>query len=460
MLSRLTEERGFTIVEVMVAVVILMTGILGTLAMLDTASKRTRTSDDRQKATSLAREIVESAKGVPYREVSPSTIVARLREDASIAGSSGSPWRVEREGTPFSIEAEVCWLDERADGLGSRAAGGFCTGTAAGAAADNNPVDFKRVTVTVSWNNGAGRGSVRQATLITGRGGGDDAPAVQSIRMSNPLASPITSLTITSAQFAVTTVASAAAVVWMVDGSQNGSAAGSGRNWSFTWQLPVDGTYLVGAQSMESSGRLGDQSSVTVVVNRSIPAAPGTFVAGRNKGAVEAEWAASRERDVIGYRVYRQSNGTATVACALTTETACVDSAAPASGAGVLDYWVLAVERVDGVEREGTASARVDVNGQNRPPHAPTALTLSKDAQGQTVLNWQAPSVADTDAGDYISSYRIYRDGTDIAHRLLTVGGTELTAIDENAGGGSHQYWITSVDTHLTESTALGPVSG
>ena len=459
-MSRLTQERGFTIVETMVAVVILLTGILGTLTLLDTANKRTRTADDRQKATAVAREVVEAAKGLPYRDVAPATIVSRLREDASLAGDSGSPWKIQREGTPYTIQTQVCWLDEPADKLGSHAGGGFCDGSGAGAAGDSHPIDFKRVTVTVTWSNPSGKGTVRQSTLIAARGG-EDAPAVQSLRLISPLASPITTPATETAVFAVTTAADAASVVWSVDGTQQGSAGGSGRNWNFTWQLPSeDGTYDVTAQTLEPSGMLGEPNSMTIVLNRFLPVAPEDFVAGRNGSAVEAQWSASRERDVVGYKVYRQANGTATVACPFTTKTSCVDAAAPASAAGVLDYWVVAVERVGSDEREGEPSPRVDVNGQNQLPHAPTALTLSKDAQGQTVLQWQPPAVPDSDGGDYIASYRIYRDGTDVTHRILTVGGTETTAVDERTGGAVHDYWVTSVDTHLAESAPLGPVSG
>lgn len=458
-MSRLGEEHGFTIVEVMVAVVILLTGILGTLAMLDTANRRTRTADDRQKATSVAREVVEAAKSMPYRDVAPGTIVTRLRADASIAGTSASPWRIEREGTAFTVQADVCWVDEPADRLGSRAGGGFCEGSGTGGTIDSNPIDFKRVTVTVSWGNGSGKGSVRQSTLISGRGG-EDAPAVESVRLINPLESPITSSAMTSAQFAVATASNATAVVWSVDGTQQGSASGSGRNWTLIWQLPPDGTYDVAAQTIESTGRLGEPRSMTVVLNRFLPAAPEGFRAGRNGDHVEAEWSASPERDVVGYRVYRQGSGSATLACESVTETSCVDTAAPAATGGVLDYWIVAVERMGSTEREGEASPRADVNGHNRPPNAPSALTLSKDAQGHTVLHWTAPAAPDPDAGDHIASYRIYRDGTDVTHRLAIVGGTETTLVDDSGSGATHQYWVTSVDTHLSESAPLGPVTG
>src|SRR5687768_16376454 len=132
---RLKEQHGFTIVEVMVAVAVLLTGVLGTLAMLDTANKRGRGAADRQKATSLARDIVERAKSLPYAELEPETIVAQLRADSELAGSSASPWRITRDGTTYTVEAEVCWIDEPTDGLGPRGPH-FCAGSGGGGGTD------------------------------------------------------------------------------------------------------------------------------------------------------------------------------------------------------------------------------------------------------------------------------------------------------------------------------------
>src|SRR5688500_556021 len=118
-MRRLTHERGFTIVEMMFAVVVLLVGGLGTVAMLDTANQRSRAAEDRQNATALTRQVVEAAKAISYRDVAPASIVSRLQEDQALAGVSADPWRIERENTTFTVAVEVCWLDEPADGLGS-----------------------------------------------------------------------------------------------------------------------------------------------------------------------------------------------------------------------------------------------------------------------------------------------------------------------------------------------------
>src|SRR6185503_5687364 len=119
---------------------------------LDMANKRSRSASDRQNATAVARQVVEAAKGVPYRDIAPGSMVSTLRQDSAIAGVSGSPWRIERDNTTFTVQLDVCWLDERADGLGSRAPGNFCAGSGNGGTADGNSIDHKRVTVTVSWD--------------------------------------------------------------------------------------------------------------------------------------------------------------------------------------------------------------------------------------------------------------------------------------------------------------------
>jgi prepilin-type N-terminal cleavage/methylation domain-containing protein len=464
-MPRLTEQRGFTIVEVMVAVVVLLTGVLGTLAMLDTANKRGRTASDRQKATSLARDVVERAKGLPYVQVEPSTIVSRLREDPALAGSGGSPWRITRDGTTFTVRAEVCWLDEPADGLGPRGAN-FCPGASPAGGSDSNPIDYKRVTITTSWRNSSGAGSSKQSTLVTARGGDGDAPAIEAPRLTSPASSPITSPMTTSASFAVTTAADASSVVWSVDGSQQGAANGTGRNWNFSWQLPpFDGTYDISVQSFGPSGQSSEPRSTTVIVNRFAPLAPTNYNAGRNSSVVEAEWAANKERDVIGYKVYRSENGgPATLACPLTSETWCVDPSPPpqlGQSGQSLTYWVVAVDRSPAdADRDGAPTAKIEVNISNRPPNPPGNLRVVKDGNGNTELTWVAPGVEDPDSGDRIHSYRIYRDGTAVGNRHNRVDGTETFVVDPRTWDEVHQYWVTAVDTHMQESAPLGPVSG
>jgi prepilin-type N-terminal cleavage/methylation domain-containing protein len=459
-MRRLIQERGFTIVEMMVAASVLLVGALGTLAMLDTANKRSRSANDRQNATAVARQVVEAAKSVPFRDIAPGSIETTLRQDSAITGVSGSPWRIERDNTLYTVQVDVCWLDERADGLGSRAAGNFCPGSGTGGTADGNSIDHKRVTVSVSWDTDAGQGSVRQSTLVSARGG-IDAPGVLSVQLTSPASSPITSQSTTTASFAVTTTQDAAAVIWSVDGAQQDTAVGSHASWTFTWELPQgDGVYDLSAQAFDSAGIGGEVRSTTMVINRYAPQAPENMTAARNNGLIETTWSASRDRDVIGYRVYRQpSGGSAEVVCDFTTETTCIDSSPPARTGQPLEYWVVAIDNdPQGARREGAPSTRVDVNAPNTPPNPPSDLVLAQDADGSLVLRWTPAAVADPD-GDPLDSYTIYRDGTAISDRYDSVLPTETSLVLHDAGS-THSYWISVMDQRLSESTLVGPVTG
>ena len=289
-MRRLNQERGFTIVEMMVAVVVLLVGALGTLAMLDTANKRSRGASDRQNGTAVARQVVEAAKSVPYRDVAPGSIVSTLRQDAAIAGISASPWRIERDNTVFTIQVEVCWLDEPADGLGSRAPGNFCCRLRCrrnGRRQLDRPQARHRRDVVGQRR----RGGQREAgdAGLRARGNRRARRGRRSSWSALP-AAPITDPMATSASFAVTTNEDAAAVVWSLDGAQQDTAAGSNKDWTFTWQLPpVDGAYDVSAQAFDSEGLGGEVRSATIFVNRFTPSALGNMEAARRiTGVVEA----------------------------------------------------------------------------------------------------------------------------------------------------------------------------
>ncbi len=83
-MTRVREQVGFTIVEVMVAATILLVGILGTLAMLNAATQQSRTTANRQAGVALVRDIVEATRQLPYRQVENDTIVQRLQENSNL----------------------------------------------------------------------------------------------------------------------------------------------------------------------------------------------------------------------------------------------------------------------------------------------------------------------------------------------------------------------------------------
>jgi prepilin-type N-terminal cleavage/methylation domain-containing protein len=59
-------ESGFSLVEVVVAVTILLVGVLGVVAMVDGANAASSQNKAREGATSVARSIVEVGRAVMY----------------------------------------------------------------------------------------------------------------------------------------------------------------------------------------------------------------------------------------------------------------------------------------------------------------------------------------------------------------------------------------------------------
>src|SRR5919199_5295351 len=151
---RLHGERGFTLIEVMVTMLILVIGIGAAIAMIDGASARTLANKEREAGNALTREVIEGARSVPYRKLTPTTTVSTLQVLPDLADSTPSTpeWTVERRNQTYTITVSVCSIDDTQDGLGDTSGGNFCA--ANNATADSNPDDYKRLTVTVEWTRG------------------------------------------------------------------------------------------------------------------------------------------------------------------------------------------------------------------------------------------------------------------------------------------------------------------
>ena len=62
-------ERGFTLVEVMVAIMILLVGVLGVVSMVDGAKAVTSKTKAREGGTNVARSIIEVSRSIRYRDL-------------------------------------------------------------------------------------------------------------------------------------------------------------------------------------------------------------------------------------------------------------------------------------------------------------------------------------------------------------------------------------------------------
>jgi len=460
-IGTLDDQRGFTMVELMVAMMILTVGVLGSVALLDGANASTSFTKGRTGATNLARELAETSRGIDYDKLTLAMLAGELQAKPDLADSdTATPgWQVKRRGITYTVVASTCTFDDATDQTGPHDAS-YCPNSATSPSGDINPDDYRRVTFDVTWTSRGKAGNVSQSALITNPSGGLGPRIVD---FSGPTA--VTNETTQSLAYSVTTTV-AEGVHWSADdGTSDGNAAGGPTAWSLAWQLGtkgawscpntpswvVDGAYVLTAQGFDARGIPGQLSTKTITVDRSAPAPPCGLNGGRNGSIFELEWSRNPERDIQGYEVYRRKMGTETVdplVCTLTTKTECVDQNPPAAPASVT-YYVVAVD--GGAHGRGQSADKPFLQAANQAPSPPAQLSGSI-VDGQPTLTWTAA----TDS-DGIRFYRIYRDGTTLDKRLGATSGPQLSFTDKGETG--HQYWVTAVDNKFAESTPVGPVS-
>jgi prepilin-type N-terminal cleavage/methylation domain-containing protein len=489
----LRASEGFTLIEVLVASVILVTGLLALFGMLDVASRATATNRVRQEATSIAREVLEDARTLAYTQLVPGTIASALQPElgtgVTLSGSNLQVTRTSGEATyTFSVSFSVCSLDDPSDGLGSHASapssgGSWCPDVSASGTTDTTPDDYKRVSVTVTPTGSRTTPSVQQTVLIYQED--THGPAVTCLSWNTTC--PGTNLTVTtgsSLTFNVTTTSPATRIQWLVNGNPPPAAqiapgavdpyAPNGVTSQFTWVYPtvstssgvqtVDGTYTITAQAFDADGHAGSKSSLQITVNEHEAIPPGNVVAGWNGqinqglnggGGVDVQWTPSVDQDIQYYEVFRQVAGVTTKVCQA-TGTSCSDLTAASPNPPAVPatcqtwpntsdtyttsavYWVIGVDTdpTTGTARESRQLSNTwDANLCDHPPSAPTNLTVSA-VNNQIQLSWTAPaSPNDPDSGDSIQGWRVYRwpvSGTmqDPVNRLDILGSSGTTFTD------------------------------
>jgi prepilin-type N-terminal cleavage/methylation domain-containing protein len=504
--ARSADQNGFTLIEVLVAMMILLVGVLGVVTLVDGANAVTSKTKAREGGTAIARSAIEVSRSIRYRDLTQGTLEAALDTRPGLTDSKPSVtgYTIKSRGIEYEMTLTVCSLDDDKDDLGARPPGVLFCGDSAGppvTARDRNPDDYKRVRVRLVWSTRATQHSVTQTSSIINPVGGL-GPSVTGLTMTSPGSSGTSEVRIEGdstnlipfARFAATTSTAAADLTWSVNGDSQGKANGGPKNWDFQWDFDdsagnvvyYDCKYSIQADGFDAEGRAGAPRILTVILNRREPYAPVDVTAGRNGSGdrVDVRWSGNPECDVIGYRVYRSTDPTVLgtqVICpdplapdtSVTAKDWCVDEDAPATGP--LYYRVVAVDTMaDGTLRPGTQSSEATVGptGGNSLPTVPQGVTaciggqvdcLAPDGEaapsGQIVVRW-LPSV---DADGTVQSYRIYRDGTAYANRwddfFPAATGGLLAWLEYAPDESSHTYYVTAVDDVFGESAPSGSVT-
>jgi type IV pilus modification protein PilV len=112
-------EAGFTIIEVMVGMLMLIVGVLGMLIMIQGSLRSTSRTMAREQATNLAREVLERSREVDYAstttDAAPGALAAVMPD---VTSSSGTSFVVRRRNINYTVTITACSIDSPADGVG------------------------------------------------------------------------------------------------------------------------------------------------------------------------------------------------------------------------------------------------------------------------------------------------------------------------------------------------------
>jgi len=470
---RVREERGFTLIEVMVTMLVLVVGISGAVALIDGANARTLANKDREAGNALTREVIEAARSVPYRQLGGTSLKTLLQTVPGLADTTPSTvaWTVERRKQTYTIDVSVCSVDDDQDGYGNTAGGGFCVATAG--TADRNPDDYKRLSLTASWTRRGVTKSVKQTGIINN----EASSAGPDVEFTSQPANPVT-VAVSNLKFGVKAEDDAVALRFAVDGVELDSQMNT-TSYLFSWDIDTgskhvpDGTYVVSVTAFDIADTPGPTRSLTIRLNRDAPLAPQDVFGGWNprigftdvNDIVEVQWARNDEPDIKGYRVYYGpvSSPTIVPGCDFPADpavTECRDMNPPAGA--TIEYFVRALDEdpSTGSLREGANSAVLTAVRASTQPNQPATLTATADGD-DVVLDWDpAPAHTPPYTGSDVIFYRVYRDGKALGDRVARTSQDVLTSFRDDGGAiGSHTYYVTSVDENFSESAPLGPVS-
>jgi hypothetical protein len=476
-------DDGFTLIETLIASVVLIIGLASLFGLLDTSVKASARTSAREGATNLTREILEDARTIPYADLTPSSLEPELQRLNGLKNTTpGSGWHIQRRGVTYSVVAQECAIDDPKDGYGKHPIPSrFCADSTTewtGGTEDRQPEDLKRITVTTSWTYQGKTSSVKQVETLTVAGGAVGLTAT-NLELISPVHSTtpvITTPTTETLTFSFLAPKTATATSWSLEGSEQTPAptlkAGSTEEWTFSWTISSpaqhiyvsDGTYVISAQAINATGVLGPPISISVTLLRGKPKPPANIVGGFNTvysngvatEVAELEWQANSERNVIGYRVY--TGGTLVCPANLATlslATSCIDFNLPSPKPSERTYSVTALYRdASGIVQEGEPGTRLITSATSTAPGPVKNLVVAEHlADGSIKLTWTAPTPAP-------AFYRIYRGSKNYTSRYDVTSSTNYTDTAAVAKESEKlEYWVTAVSSTLTESPAEGPVS-
>src|SRR5918911_756065 len=273
----LPRQAGFTLVEVMVAVALILIGLLGTIKMLDTASGAKGDSGAREGASNVARELLEDAHATTYKKVG----------DLG-TGPPATAWLTPAMSTLDGGSGTVSWcsVDDPKDGYGPHSSSVSWCSDSTTTGSEGTPEDMKRVTATITYTV-AGKSKTLTQLVTFAATGGMVAPSVSNLVPTSPPPGSNPPFVVSTAVANVVfrgTPFGAADMKFTVNGVEvtSGIVNNSNGTWDYTWPIAAltDGTYSIGAVAVDALGNRSQPMTIQVRLARSATLQPQNVTGG------------------------------------------------------------------------------------------------------------------------------------------------------------------------------------
>lgn len=284
-------EHGFTITELMAAILVLTLGVFAVVNMFEMGLITATRANVRTVANNLASEKIEMARNIAYEDITSTNLATRL-------GTSET-----KGGFRFTLAYNVTIPQEGSPPV---------------------PVDYKQVSVTVSWTTPAPASSVSLTTFISKNPAANpssidtqapvwDAPGKDSLQATEGFSGGVYTITLTWSNAGLTDNVAVAGYYIYRNGALLSILAPA--NLSYI-DMPLQGstTYSYYIKAFDAVGNLSNPTntvSVTTPADVTPPSIPTDLVAqGKGAGSIELTWAPSTDNfGVAGYRIYRSDMG-------------------------------------------------------------------------------------------------------------------------------------------------------
>jgi type IV pilus modification protein PilV len=352
-ISRLRSQAGFTMVEVLVAMLLLLVGMLATFLLVGNANATLSKTRAREAATNLARELLEGARDTSYNQIGQANWFQSTLQNTSggtgsvtAAGSNGQQTTIVRRGVSYAVTVTWCSLDDNGDGYGSHGSSvSWCSDSASTSTTDPQPEDYKRVTSTITWSFAGKVQPVLVQTATFSATGAAAGPTTTNLVITSPSGLSATAPVITTnptggiVTFLGTSVGAADMKFFVDSNEQQGTTTNNNNGtWSFNWNITAvpDGVYTISTVAVDALGNRGPPRALQVKLARGAVAAPANvgggynyvYASGNRTLAVELNWDANVEGSVTGYQV----NKGATVVCSASQSLECLDLTPSSTG--------------------------------------------------------------------------------------------------------------------------------